>query len=145
MSDWTIRSFEDADEAAVIELWIRCALTRPWNDPGRDIERKRAVQRDLFLVAESNGVIVGSVMAGYDGHRGWLNYLAVDPDCRRQGLGKALVDAAEARLRALGCPKINLQVRRGNELAVAFYESIGFKEDDVRSFGKRLIEDGPRW
>lgn len=144
MSDWTIRSFEDADEAAVIELWIRCELTRPWNDPGRDIERKRAVQRDLFLVAEAAGRIVGSVMAGYDGHRGWLNYLAVAPDHRRAGLGRALVAEAEARLRALGCPKINLQVRRGNELAVAFYEGIGFESDDVRSFGKRLVEDGPR-
>jgi ribosomal protein S18 acetylase RimI-like enzyme len=116
-------------------------LTRAWNDPAKDIARKRLVQRDLFLVGTIDGVIVASAMAGYDGHRGWINYLAVDPDRRRQGLASALMVEAERRLRQLGCAKINLQIRHDNAEAVAFYQRIGFTEDPVVSFGKRLEDD----
>lgn len=138
-----IRPFEDADEQAVIALWGRCGLLRPWNDPHRDIERKRQVQRELFLVGVRDGAVVASVMAGYDGHRGWVNYLAVDLDHRRQGLGRILMAAAAERLRAAGCPKINLQIRHDNLEAIAFYQSIGFREDHVVSLGKRLEPDTP--
>jgi ribosomal protein S18 acetylase RimI-like enzyme len=136
-----IRPFEDADEDAVIALWERCGLLRSWNDPRKDIARKRRLQRELFLVGTADGAIIGTAMAGYDGHRGWINFLAVDPEYRRQGFGRALMERAERSLRALGCPKINLQVRRENRAAVAFYEGIGFREDTVLSFGKRLEQD----
>jgi ribosomal protein S18 acetylase RimI-like enzyme len=136
-----IRPFEDTDEPAVIQLWNRCGLLRPWNDPSKDIARKRRVQRELFLVGTVEGAIVASAMAGYDGHRGWINYLAVDPTRRRQGLGAALMNELERRLRAVGCAKINLQIRRDNPEAIAFYQRIGFREDAVLSFGKRLERD----
>lgn len=136
-----IRAFQDQDEAEVIRLWQRCGLLRPWNDPGKDIARKRRVQRELFLVGIMDRAIVASVMAGYDGHRGWINYLAVDLERRRQGLGRVLMSEVERRLRELGCAKINLQIRRDNPDAISFYERIGFTEDAVVSFGKRLERD----
>jgi ribosomal protein S18 acetylase RimI-like enzyme len=136
-----IRPFEDADENAVIALWERCGLVRPWNDPHKDIARKRRLQRELFLVCVEGGTIVAAEMAGYDGHRGWINYLAVDPAQRRKGFGRALMAEAERRLAELGCPKINLQVRRENLEAMAFYERLGFREDAVASYGKRLESD----
>lgn len=135
------RPFVETDEPAVIELWGRCDLLRPWNDPSRDIRRKLSVQRELFLVGELNGRIVCTAMAGYDGHRGWVNYLAVDPNVRRGGLGRWMMAEVETRLRSLGCPKINLQVRAENKAAVAFYERLGFKQDQALSFGKRLESD----
>lgn len=140
----TIRPFTVADQEAVVDLWTLCGLVRPWNDPRKDIARKLRVQPELFLVAEVDGAIAGSVMAGYDGHRGWINYLAVDPDARRRGLGRALMAEAERLLRERGCPKINLQVRADNREVVAFYQRIGFAQDAVVSFGKRLEDDGPR-
>jgi ribosomal protein S18 acetylase RimI-like enzyme len=136
-----IRAFADADEAAVVALWTHCGLVRPWNDPHKDVERKKQVQRDLFLVAEQGGEIVGAVMGGYEGHRGWVNYLAVHESERRNGLGRALMAEVETRLRALGCPKINLQVRNDNRGAIAFYTRIGFMEDASVSLGKRLESD----
>lgn len=139
----TIRPYRESDERAVIDLWHSCGLVVPWNDPARDIRRKLAMQRELFLVAVESEEVVGTVMAGYDGHRGWVNYLAVQPDHRRHGLGRALMDAAEAGLDAAGCAKINLQVRMANQEAIAFYEAIGFGRDDVVSLGKRLVPDGP--
>jgi ribosomal protein S18 acetylase RimI-like enzyme len=141
MLNWQVRPARPGDEAGVIALWQACGLTRPWNDPSKDIARKFAEQPDLFAVAESGGELVGSVMAGYDGHRGWINYLAVAPPLQRGGLGRALVDWAELKLRERGCPKINLQIRRGNTAVIAFYESLGFSEDDVMSMGKRLERD----
>ena len=138
-----IRPYQPADEDAVVALWARCGLTRPWNDPRRDIQRKLAVRPDLFLVGELDGAVVGTVMAGYDGHRGWINYLGVDPACRRRGLGRALMAEAERLLRQAGCPKINLQVRTSNAEAIEFYRRIGFAIDDVVSLGKRLEHDGP--
>ena len=136
-----IRPFQDPDEAELIRLWDRCGLLRPWNDPGKDIARKRRVQRDLFLVGTIDGAIVASVMAGYDGHRGWINYLAVDPERRRQGLARTLMSEAERRLRERGCAKINLQIRQDNPDAISFFERIGFTEDAAVSFGKRLERD----
>jgi ribosomal protein S18 acetylase RimI-like enzyme len=136
-----VREFADADEDRVVALWTHCGLVRPWNDPRKDIARKRGVQRELFLVAELDGAIVGSVMGGYDGHRGWVNYLAVDPAHRRSGLGRVLMAEVEARLRRLGCPKINLQVRSDNSVALGFYERLGYLQDAAVSLGKRLESD----
>ena len=133
-----IRRYQTGDEAAVIALWRRCGLVMPQNDPSRDIAMKLAWQPDLLFVGEMDGRIVASVMAGYEGHRGWINYLAVEPDEQRQGRGRQLMTAAEAALRALGCPKINLQVRTTNAEVRAFYERIGYAVDNVISLGKRL-------
>lgn len=136
-----IRPYRETDEAAVVALWERSGLTRSWNDPRKDIARKTQVQSEWFLVGVLDGRLIASLMAGYDGHRGWINYLAVDPDVRQQGLGRALMAEAERLLRLAGCPKINLQIRKDNLAAIAFYEQIGFREDDVVSYGKRLIAD----
>jgi ribosomal protein S18 acetylase RimI-like enzyme len=138
-----IRPYQEPDADAVVALWQACDLTRPWNDPHKDIARKLPVQRELFLVGTLDGRIVASVMAGFEGHRGWINYLAVHPDCQRRQFGRTLMDAAQERLLALGCPKINLQVRGSNAQALGFYRSLGYAVDDVVSLGKRLIPDGP--
>jgi ribosomal protein S18 acetylase RimI-like enzyme len=137
----TIRAYLEADEAEVVALWTACGLVRPSNDPRKDIARKLAVQRDLFLVGIVGDRIVATVMAGYDGHRGWVNYLAVDPESRRHGLARSMMAAVEERLRRLGCAKINLQIRTDNRDAIAFYQRIGFGEDAVLSMGKRLARD----
>jgi len=136
-----IRAFQEPDGEAVVALWAACGLLRPWNDPRKDIARKLAVQRDLFLVGWIGDRIVGTVMAGYDGHRGWINYLAVDPAERAQGRGRALMAEAERLLRAAGCPKLNLQVRATNAAAVEFYRRLGYVQDEVLSFGRRLVAD----
>jgi ribosomal protein S18 acetylase RimI-like enzyme len=138
-----IRPFQIADEAAVVSLWQRCGLTRPWNDPAKDIRRKLRVRPDLFLVGVLGGEVVATVMVGYDGHRGWINYLGVAPERRRRGLGRAMMAEAERLLREAGCPKINLQVRTTNQGVIEFYKSIGYALDDVVSLGKRLEHDGP--
>lgn len=136
-----IRPFAPRDTEAVVALWCACGLARPQNDPHKDIARKLRVNPEWFLVAESDGAIVGTVMAGYEGHRGWINYLGVAPAQQRGGLGQRLMDEAEARLRAAGCPKINLQVRPDNRAAIAFYERIGFAVEGAISLGKRLERD----
>jgi len=136
-----IRPFHPDDEPAVVSLWRTCDLVRPWNDPSKDIKRKLRVRPDLFLVGSLDGQIIASVMAGYDGHRGWLNYLAVAPEHQRQGYARAIVDAAERLLREAGCPKINLQVRTSNRGVIAFYRKIGYSIDEVVSMGKRLEHD----
>ena len=138
-----IRSYQSTDELQVIALWDRCGLLRPWNDPHKDIQRKLAVDPTQFLIGVENDEIVASAMIGYDGHRGWIYYLAVSPDVQRRGLGRELMSEAERRLRALGCPKINLQVRSTNTAVIDFYRSVGFVEDEVLSFGKRLVRDEP--
>lgn len=137
-----IRPYSEADEDAVVTLWQRCGLTRPQNDPRKDIRRKVQVNPELFLVGLINSDVVATVMAGYEGHRGWINYLAVAPEHRRRGLGRALMDAAERSLRAAGCPKINLEVRSTNTEVIEFYRRMGYAVDDVVSFGKRLEVDG---
>lgn len=133
-----IRPFRASEQEAVIALWAACDLLRPWNDPRKDIARKLEVQPELFLVAVGAGDLVGTVMAGFDGHRGWIYYLAVSPAQQGSGVGRALMEAAEARLRELGCPKINLQIRAENEAVRAFYERLGYRRDAVVSLGKRL-------
>jgi ribosomal protein S18 acetylase RimI-like enzyme len=125
----------------VVELWDRCGLTRPWNDPRKDIRRKLSAQADLFFVGLVEEKVVGTVMAGYEGHRGWINYLSVSPELRKGGLGRLLMQHAERTLIGLGCPKINLQIRSSNAGATAFYRRLGYIEDDVVSFGKRLEHD----
>lgn len=136
-----IRPFRPTDESDLIELWKRCDLTRPWNDPSLDIERKLAVQAEMFLVGHVDGRLVGSVMAGYDGHRGWIYYLAVCPTARRRGYGRKLMEHAESLLYRAGCPKINLQIRGENETAAEFYRRLDYARDDVISMGKRLRAD----
>ena len=136
-----IRSFQPDDEAAVIALWERCGLLRPWNDPRKDIQRKLVVRPDLFLVEVLENEVVATAMAGDEGHRGWINYLAVDPTHRRSGLGRAIMDEAERLLRESGCPKVNLQVQSTNTEVIDFYRSLGFTVEDVVNLGKRLEHD----
>jgi ribosomal protein S18 acetylase RimI-like enzyme len=136
-----IRAYQSSDEADVVALWQACDLTRPWNDPYKDIARKLQVRPDLFLVGEVQGRLMASAMFGYEGHRGWVNYLAISPDHRRQGHAKAMMQLGEALLLASGCPKINLQVRASNAQVLAFYQSLGYLDDQVVSMGKRLIPD----
>lgn len=136
-----IRPFDEADSAAVIALWQRCELTRPWNDPQRDIERKLGTQPELFLVGEFAGEIVASAMAGFDGHRGWVNYLAVSPEHQGRGWGRQMMHFVEVALENVGCPKVNIQVREVNAPVLAFYQALGYAVDPVVSLGKRLIPD----
>ncbi|ROP74668.1 GNAT family acetyltransferase [Curtobacterium sp. PhB115] len=144
--EYRIRAFRPDDTEAVVALWESCGLVRPWNDPRRDIARKLTVQPELFLVATSGAadgeaVVVAAGMAGFDGHRGWVNYLAVRPDLQGSGLGRTLMAEFERLLTDLGCPKLNLQVRAGNEQVLGFYESLGYADDHTVSLGKRLIPD----
>ena len=125
-------------QRAVVDLWKECNLTVPQNDPVEDIEKKLAFQPELFFVAFSDGKLVGSVMAGYEGHRGWLNYLVVLPSYQKRGYGRRLVERAIAELKRLGCLKLNVQIRESNASAVAFYEHLGFRNDHVVSLGLRL-------
>ena len=136
-----IRVFETLDEDSVVQLWKDCGLVVPWNNPHSDIQRKLKVQPEMFFVACIDERIVGSVMAGYDGHRGWINYLAVLPEYQGKGIAAQLMNRAEERLRHVDCPKINLQVRTSNTKVIEFYKKIGFKVDDAVSLGKRLISD----
>jgi ribosomal protein S18 acetylase RimI-like enzyme len=136
-----IRAYRPDDEAAVVALWKECGLTRPWNDPCKDIARKLLVQPELFLVGILDGRLIATVMAGYEGHRGWVNYLAVAPSARKRGLGRALMDRVEQLLFGLGCPKVNIQVRSSNADVLAFYRAIGYAQEEVVSLGKRLVHD----
>ncbi|TLD70278.1 GNAT family acetyltransferase [Phragmitibacter flavus] len=140
-----IRTYNPSDENAVIHLWELCGLIAPQNNPQLDIQRKLADSPDLFLVGthDYNNEIVATVMAGYDGHRGWINYLAVAPHLQKTGYGRQIMDHAETLLRELGCPKINLQVRSTNQQVIDFYQRIGFTFDDVQTMGKRLVTDEP--
>jgi ribosomal protein S18 acetylase RimI-like enzyme len=141
---WHVRSFRRDDTEAVVALWAEAGLTRPWNDPRLDIERKLLVQPELFLVAEvpsMSGELIGSVMAGYDGHRGWLYYLATAESHRGRGVARALVEYAENRLLDMGCPKVQLMVREGNEDVLGFYDGLGYERFSVHNTGKRLIAD----
>lgn len=136
-----IRKFSESDKQAVIELWEACELTRPWNNPELDISRKLKVQPELFLVGEAQGKVIASAMAGYDGHRGSVFYLAVSPSYQGLGYGKLLMAKIEDLLISMGCPKLNIVVRTSNEKVLAFYNSLGYATDDVVSLGKRLIPD----
>ncbi len=136
-----IREFLEADRLAVIDLWMACDLVRPWNDPNKDIDRKLAHSPEGLLVGLFDDQIIGAVMVGYDGHRGWVNYLAAKPDARRAGIGRALMDAAESHLLALGCPKLNLQIRSSNTTVLDFYQRLDYSFDECLSMGKRLVPD----
>ena len=136
-----IRVFRQEDFEEVITLWERCDLLRPWNDPEMDIERKLNHDADLFLVAEVGGEVVGSLMGGYDGHRGSAYYLGVHPEYRGRGIANALLSRLEKKLIARGCPKIQIMVREENELVIGMYERLEYEQQDVMLLGKRLIED----
>jgi ribosomal protein S18 acetylase RimI-like enzyme len=136
-----VRPFQISDKYAVIQLWDQCNLVVPHNNPMRDIERKMKVNPEWFLVGEMDGKVIGTCMVGYEGHRGWINFLAVRPDLQKHGLGRQFMEHAEEILRAAGCAKINLQIRSTNQEVIRFYESIGYKQDPVVSMGKRLETD----
>ena len=123
---------------AVVELWRKCNLVVPRNDPVKDIERKMSFQPHLFFIGLLDGKVMGSIMVGYEGHRGWINYLAITPESQRHGYGRRLVQKAIDELKKMGCQKINLQVRKGNFKVIDFYKNMGFKEDAVVSLGMRL-------
>jgi ribosomal protein S18 acetylase RimI-like enzyme len=136
-----IRAFDPADTDAVVALWRECGLVRPWNDPHRDIHRKMTEQPELFLIGEVDAAVVATAMVGFDGHRGWVYYVAVTPGSRGVGYGRSMMARAEDLLIERGCPKINLLVRAGNEPVMEFYRSLGYVEDQAVSMGKRLIAD----
>ena len=141
MNNIKIRHYNDSDQEKVVKLWELCELTRQWNNPIKDIQRKLTVQSELFLVLEKDGEILGSIMGGFDGHRGNVNYLGIHPDHKNKGLGKLLMNRIEVELIKMGCPKINLMVRDANIDVQQFYKVIGYKEQKVVVFGKRLIPD----
>lgn len=136
-----IRPYQSKDQKDVIKLWHNCNLVVPWNDPKLDIERKLKVNPDLFMVGLIGGKIIATAMGGYEGHRGWINYLAVSSDVCRKGIGRQMVREVETKLRKLGCPKINIQIRSSNKDVIEFYSKAGFCVDDVVSMGKRLVND----
>jgi ribosomal protein S18 acetylase RimI-like enzyme len=136
-----IRPYLPRDEYFVIDLWKKCGLLRPQNNPSLDIRRKMSVNPELFLIGLFESKVVASAMGGYEGHRGWVNYLAVDPDYQKKGLGRLLMCEIEKRLLVMGCPKLNLQIRNDNLSVISFYEKIGYKMDDVVGMGKRLMKD----
>jgi ribosomal protein S18 acetylase RimI-like enzyme len=136
-----IRAYQPADEAAVVALWRECGLTRPWNDPHRDIARKLTEQPELFLVGTLGDEVVASAMIGFDGHRGWVYYLAVAERHRKRSFGRALMQEAERLLIERGCPKLNLLVRSSNAEVLEFYRRLGYVRDEAVSLGKRLIPD----
>ena len=140
-SSLLIRPFKEGDEEALVSLWNMCKLTVPWNNPYKDIARKLKVQAELFLVGYLEDKLITSVMAGYDGHRGWINYFAVHPDFQGRGYGKQLMNNVENGLRELGCPKINLQIREGNDKVFSYYQKLGFVEEKRINMGKRLEDD----
>lgn len=133
-----IRAYTQQDKEDVISLWDECGLVVPQNNPAKDIERKLKVDPELFLVGLREDAVVATVMGGYEGHRGWINYLAVKPAQQRKGYGQAIMQAVEALLIKKGCPKINLQVRKTNESVIAFYAAISYSNDNVVGLGKRL-------
>ncbi len=138
-----IRSYQTQDESDVVALWDACGLIRPWNDPRRDIARKLTEQPELFLVGTESEKLIATAMVGFDGHRGWVYYLAVDPGFRGRSYGKALMREAERLLMERGCPKVNLLVRNSNTQIIEFYRSLGYVQDEAISLGRRLISDLP--
>ena len=141
MNKYNITIFEDKHRTQIIDLWKKCNLIKSWNDPNKDIDRKLKVNDNLFLIVEFNKVIIGSAMIGYDGHRGSLYYLAVDPKHQRKGVGKMLMKEIEKRLIEVGCPKINIFIRNSNIEVKEFYQSIDYEEQNCLVYGKRLIPD----
>ena len=140
-SNFTIRTFQPTDTDKVISIWEQCGLVRSWNNPNLDIQRKLSFQKELFFVGNLSNEIIATAMFGYDGHRGWLNYFAILPKFQKRGFGRQILEFGETQLIENGCPKLNFQIRTDNTEAINFYKRVGYKEDAVVSFGKRLIED----
>ena len=140
-SSLLIRPFKEGDEEALVSLWNMCKLTVPWNNSYKDIDRKLKVQAELFLVGYLEDKLIASVMAGYDGHRGCINFFAVHPNFQARRYGKQLMDNVENGLRELGCPKINLQIREGNDKVFSYYQKLGFVKETRINMGKRLEDD----
>lgn len=138
MTPSAIRTATPDDAELVIALWNASGLTRPWNDPQTDFDLALTTPTSTVLIAGQGGAVEGSVMVGFDGHRGWVYYLAVDPQARRSGLGRALMLAAEDWLRGQGAPKIQLMVRADNAEALAFYGALGLETQAVTVLGRRL-------
>lgn len=136
-----IRSYKYTDEAMLIQLWKECGLVVPWNDPMADITRKLNENPKELFVGGTDNKIIASAIVGYDGHRGWVYYLGVHPDYQRLGYGDQIMKFAEKHLLELGCPKINIMVRKTNIRVIQFYKSIGYTEDKVITLSKRLIPD----
>ncbi len=134
----SVAAIEDADINDVIALWQRCGLTRPWNDPAADIALARRGSNATVLTGRDDGGIVASVLVGHDGHRGWVYYVAVDPDCRHKGYGRLIMDAAEDWLRGRGIEKMQLMVRPDNTQVQAFYQSLGYFEQQRIVYAKWL-------
>ena len=140
MSKTLVRPYGNPDRAAVVALWREVfAGDPPWNEPEGMIERKLTVQPQLFLVAEVDGCVVGTVLGGFDGVRGWIHHLAVQSAHRRKGIARLLMRAAEDGLKHIGCPKVNLQVRATNLAVIEFYRSVGYNVEERASLGKRLV------
>lgn len=137
-SNLAIGAAEDADVPAIVALWERAELTRPWNDPHTDIVRARNGSNSAMLVGRQGAAIVATVMVGHDGHRGWVYYVAVDPDQHKKGYGRAIMTAAEEWLRTRGIEKLQLMVRAGNKQAEAFYETLDFKAQERVVYAKWL-------
>jgi ribosomal protein S18 acetylase RimI-like enzyme len=133
-----IATIENADVPEIIALWERCGSTRPWNDPAGDIALARRGDNSTVLIGRHDGVLVASVMVGHDGHRGWVYYVTVDPDRRFHGFGRTIMDAAEEWLRARGIAKLQLLVRKDNAKVHAFYQSIGYYNQETVTFAKWL-------
>jgi ribosomal protein S18 acetylase RimI-like enzyme len=134
----TVKAIEDGDIAEVIALWQRCGSTRAWNDPARDIALARKEANATVLLGRNNGTLVASVLVGHDGHRGWVYYVTVDPDHRFKGYGRVIMTAAEDWLRARGVEKLQLMVRGDNAKVHAFYESLGYYDQERVVFAKWL-------
>lgn len=133
-----ITDIADDDVEAVVALWERCGLTRPWNDPRADIALARRTAASTVLVGRRADAVAATAMLGFDGHRAWIYYLAVEPALQRAGLGRAMMTAAEAWAEAQGAPKLQLMVRGANTAAVGFYAALGYRQDDVIVIGKRF-------
>ena len=143
MQNFIIRTFRPDDESDVINLWRQCGLIVPWNNPKTDIQRKLSTSPDLFYVGVLDDELIASCMAGYDGHRGWIYFLAVISAYQREGFASRLIDHVESELIKLGCPKVELMVRKTNENVISFYQSAGYDIDPVMVLSKRLTEDEP--
>ena len=139
--DLVFRDFKPADAASVTELWLECGLTRPWNDPFKDVERKLTDRNGAFWVVCRDSAVIASVMIGYYGHRGTINYLAIGPAFQRSGVGVELMRRAETFLVDIGCPKVTFCVHKVNHAVLSFYDSLGYAADDIHFLGKRLIPD----
>ena len=133
-----IGSIEDGDVPAVLDLWARRGLLHPDNDPRADIARARSAADAMLLVGRRDGAVIATAMVGFDGHRGWVYYLAVEPNLQRAGYGKAMLEAAERWLRRRGAPKLMLMVAEANSGVRGFYEKLGFTRSPVMTLGKRL-------